>query len=1412
MNTRITLIRDIINCNFVLQRINRNNLQAILKYCSKLIRVFTTISLLIVCIQIITGQNNQIIFQNLQNGLSNKFIRCILKDSKGFMWFGTYNGLNKYDGTNFTIYEHNPDDSASICHNVINGIYEDRDHNLWIATAEGLSLYNRDYDNFIDVNNLKGNTNHLNNVYLTSIFVDQNGIVWTGTIGGGLNSYNRKTQTFEYYSFSTADDQTSDFINCITPLNEKLIWIGTRRGLFLFDILDREQHTIPYHRKDNIGLENKHIVCMTKDNSDNLWIADKEGNLYRLTNITGRIHIEPCFPAVQEKLIIPGRIIALNCDTRNNLYIGKENYGLLVYNTVTTMTQFYAYDEKNPNGIACSSIWSIYPDSLGKLWIGTYNKGVCLFDPFYKKFDSYQRNLYQSETLASDNVKAFSADGIGRVWIGTDGGGISIFDPEKYSFVKSLSTRTNPKLSTDAVMSIIHASDGTAWIGCWAGGVDRLDMKADRIVNYSVTSNGPGDNNILCLYEDDNHTIWAGTAGSGLFRFEKEINKFRQVTDSADGICIPVFSFVTSVLQDSEGNIWVGTLYGLFSLKELSNGKYTCHEFYYNDTSNSISSNRITVIFEDHKNILWFGTFDNGLNRYDKKNNTFTSYQKKDGLASNTICGILEDKHSCLWISTNRGITKFDPENRKYQVYSSNDGLVTDEFNTGACLGIAGNKLFYGGDNGFNIINPEYIPVNPVRPKMYLTGLLIDNKIIKPGKNSPLIKDISSTRNITLTHYQTSFAIEYAGVGYTRTSENHYKYKLEGFNKEWIDADNNTSAAYTNVPPGKYNFLVRGANNDGVWSNLPARLQIQIKPPFWKTWWAYIFYVILISSALYLGFQLRIDRIKIKNSLAMERMAHEKDQELAQAKLQFFTNISHELRTPLSLILGPLESILNSEEGSTKIKSKIQIVQKNASRLMQLVNELMDFRKIENRKMNLRVQETDISQYISEIASCFNMASRKKNIDFTVIHSEKNIKGFIDRNKLEKIVNNILSNAFRYTPDGGTISIVTNIEYQTCNDLKENAPINNTSTIRYCKIEVYDNGKGILAEDLPFIFDRFFQAKSSADQGTGIGLTLVKSLVDIHHGTIKAKSIPGQKTVFTICLPIDKIAYADDEVHNGTMDITEFSSGNTSSTDELPEMQLSDSIKTEKPELLIVEDNEELRNYLENELKTSFRISVAHNGKEGLEQALSGMPDMVISDIMMPGINGIELCRRLKTDTKTSHIPVILLTAKSAIEDQIEGLEEGADAYITKPFSIRILKAQINQMVNNRKGLYSRFSQDVHILPSMYARNKLDQEFLATVINYIVKNISNNQLGVEQLGDTMNLSRSQIYKKIKALTGKTAVEFIRCIRLKEAVKLMETRKYTLSEIAYETGFTSPSYFTRSFKHQYGKAPSDYMKV
>jgi signal transduction histidine kinase/DNA-binding response OmpR family regulator len=805
---------------------------------------------------------------------------------------------------------------------------------------------------------------------------------------------------------------------------------------------------------------------------------------------------------------------------------------------------------------------------------------------------------------------------------------------------------------------------------------------------------------------------------------------------------------------------------------------------------------------EDKAKNLWVGTADEGLNFREKGKDVFTNFRIENGLISNTVKSILADQNGNLWIGGNRGLSRFDIKTGSFTNYTSEDGLSSNNFFDDASLRSSTGKFFFGSSKGFTTFYPDSIRTTQAEPKLYFSDLKINNQSVRPGETaSPLKKHIRLTKDIQLSYDQRSFTIDFVALNNNQSSHS-YCYKLEGFDSDWNCSGPGHNATYTNIDPGHYVFLVKAANREGVWTTAPLRLEITIEQVFWKTWWAICFYLALIVLVVYFLMKIRIDRLKMKSQLTLERLAREQEHELSESKTQFFTNISHEFRTPLSLVLMPLESLMGNNEVPSQLRDRIFSAHKNADRMMRLVNELMDFNKLESGNLQLNVQHGELVRFIVETSASFNEMAERRNITFTVDHNMTELTGWFDKDKLERIIFNVLSNAFKFTYDGGEINLIVKTKH---------AVIANGTLCNCLELVIIDNGMGISSDEIPHIFEKFYQAKSStkiSTAGTGIGLSLTKALVELHQGRISAESIPDHVTTFTILLPVDAIAYQVEEDIETPADIV-YTKNDINYA--LNPVEGDDKSKGDKAQILVVEDNLELRDYLVLELKKEYTVLEAGNGEEGLALALAKNPDLIISDIMMPLKDGIDFCNSIKSDINTSHIPFIFLTAKATVDDQVKGVNSGADLYVSKPFSIRYLIAHIHQIISSRQSLYTRFSQDVYLMPSKLATNEIDQAFLQKAIDYIVNNLQDSQFSVDSLAELFNISKMQVYRKIKALTGKSVVEFIRMVRVKQAVKLMDTHKFTLSEIAFQTGFSSSSYFTRSFKEEYGKTPSEYLQ-
>lgn len=1335
--------------------------------------------------------------------LSNSYARCFFKDSKGYMWFGMADGLIRYDGTNMYRYEHDPEDKTSISHNNINVIIEDSYRKLWIGTSKGLCRYDREKDNFINIDSIAGNKNYLNNSFITSLSFDKDKQLWIGTYGGGINIYDSTSLTFSYINEFSKEKSPIGMkhINTLLCVGN-LMWCGTKGGLRVFNTKGNIPASLKLVDED---VSVKQVTQLTQDVYGNIWLATLQGEVIKVVVNHGYYYsFERNIFGDSTYGANWNTILTISSDHKGNLWVGGENSGLNCLDTKNKKVTYFGAEYGNTKSLPTNSIRSVYIDDTGLMWIGTFKKGIYLINNNTRKFDSYKWGNYKQMDLEGKDISGFVEDDSGNIWIACESIGLIKLDSKTNELQRC--DQINQKLNNKYITALAYDSYGNLWLGTGGNGVYKVNIRTGNIKSYSLESGGFGDNKISYLYQDKSGTIWAGTNGSGLFYFDKITQYFKLLSEENKSNYIPKTSYVSSILESSDGVLWVGTMYGLYELKRENSNlfKYRC--YLQDNKPKSLSSNAIQTLFEDNSKNLWIGTEDNGLNVKRKDSSRFKAFHKSDGLVSKSIRAILKDSVDNLWISGNMGLSKFNPQTGMFTNYTTLDGLACNSFYNNSRLGSSTGKFFFGSNNGFNAFYPDSIQSSTQTPVVYLTDLKINNQSVSIGTlESTLDKHISLTSQIELSHKQRSFTIDFVAINYGKSSQYEYCYMLEGFDKNWNCIGKNHSATYTNIGPGNYVFLVKTFNYKGISNNSQARLEIKIKPVLWKTWWAMLINTTLLGGLLFFLIGIRMERIKMKNQLIIERSAREREHELSESKTQFFTNISHEFRTPLSLISMPLEN-LNAMEGlPLAVKERINTIRRSSDKMMRLVNELMDFNKLESTKLKLHVQEGELVKFISEIATIFNDLATKKNIHFGIHSMIPFLEGWFDHDKLEKILVNILSNAFKFTSNNGQINIIINSN--NCVNFEGH------SNVRCLEIKVIDNGVGISEKELPFIFDKFYQSKSSttvSNPGTGIGLSLTKGLVELHQGSIKVESISNKETQFIVFIPIDRKVFFNDDLYeiSDCVDKPVVSSNLENDDNCTNDWEVEgDEVK---PQILVVEDNDELRKYISLELKKKFKILMASNGQQGLDIALKKNPDLIISDIIMPVKTGIELCNEIKSNLETSHIPIILLTAKTTVNDQVEGIETGADAYITKPFSIRFLIAQVDQIIESRQKLYSQFSQDVYLLPNKVTHNKIDEVFLQKAIDYIMDNIQDSQLGVNSLANLFNLSRMQVYRKIKALTGKSVVSFIRMVRIKQSLKFMDTQKYTLSEIAFLIGFNSASYFTKCFKDQYGKAPSEYL--
>jgi len=1350
-------------------------------------------------------------FVKIREGMTEVVVSTIIEDHNGLIWMGTNgSGLYRYNGIDYNVYQHTLNDSTSISSSLIHCALLDKKNRLWVGTQEGLNLYVRDFDNFKRIP-IKGvNHDSKTNFAIASLIEDNNGNLLVGTLEEGLYKLNLETFTSEQIH-SYSDDEESNLltVNSLLVDRDSVIYAGTNKGLKTIDEESGALRQFSFKKGEEKSTLDFAIQTLFLDSNNSIWIGAVNDGVYRvnLNNSNGDADIRS-IPITKNRIL---SILQIN---EEHLFVATENSGLIELNLDGDLIKEHLHNSSNSKSILSNSIWSLYLDRNDRIWMGFYNKGVVVYDVLYDKFENIESLDNDLNSLKTGSVTGIVEDDDHKLWIALDGGGIDVYDlkSKKIEHINVQNTDLIGGLKTDYIESIFIDSKQNVWAGTWNGGLYYLEKGSKIFVNYTVenTNGGLASNTILSFDEDSFGTIWIGTFFKGLHSFDPNSKKFTY--HSSEPFLQNDFlnCDIRKVLVDENDNIWVGTTQGLYKINKLGMDDYSVISFSDKMSNTTQNNTKTNIIFslKESGNILWIGTSGDGLCKYDTVNDKFEWFNGSNGLSEVNICSIVEDNDGNLWLSGNSGLTKFSLASQEFKKYSKRDGLISNDFNiNSACIDEKGT-MYFGNFNGIDYFHPYDIKVNVSLPFIYLTDFKIFNKSVSPSlQDSPLSKDISETKSLTLSHAQSVFTIDYAGVNYTRPEKNQYAYYLEGLEETWNYVGNSRSATYTNLNNGDYVFKLKVANNDGVWNETPLTLKLTILPPWWKTGWAIFVYIALIILAVFLLNKITQDKLKEKQIIKNERTRRIQKEKLNEEKFQFFTNISHEFRTPLTLIINPIVDIFQDKSLNLpqEVRIKHQIIHKNAERLTRLINELMDFRKLEGDKISLKASKFDIVSYVKDLAIYFNEDASQKNIFLSVDSNVDELYVWADPSMLEKILFNLLSNAFKVTPDGGEITIGILLKKK----LEEMPLTGNDEPIEVFQISISDTGPGMLKKHVEKIFDRFYQVDNVNKRyvgGTGIGLEVVKKFVEFHKGRIEVQSEIGNGSTFSIMLPsghkhLDKNEILDDLK-------TPYIPPKTISVIGEEEQLAVTNTKT----LLIVEDNAELRNYLKKELAKTYTILVAKDGKEGIEIALKKLPDLIITDVMMPEMDGFEFSVNIKKDVKTSHIPILMLTAKSMADDKIKGFNSGADAYLNKPFDMRVLKSQLVQLLTSRQIIFNKYFSEVSEKSISDQTSTLDKRLIEKILKYINENIGNSEINVELLASQFGFSRSQLYRKIKSLTGMTANEFLRNIRLVRAKQFLESGNYSVSDVCYKVGYTSPSYFTKSFKDQFGVLPTEVKPV
>lgn len=1350
-------------------------------------------------------------------GISSINVNCIIQDSYGFIWLGTNNGLIRHDGYTFKNLRSNIEQDTFL-NSEIKCISEGPDHFLWIGTAgNGLICYDMQNERF---DSIRLNTNY--NQRINRIFFLDAHNVLVGTESGLLNihlpeKFTSKTVLNAEIYYAEPPKQEIVHTNFITDLFQnreeqgKYLWIGTDGGLFKFDLLKKTFLSIPTSPQNSIrtfaALDKEHIL-----------VGSFDGGIFLINIITNRKEQNGWTLKINDYLN-DKKVETLVFDDKNRLWVGTLGDGLHIFETSNSgqiSTAEYKKGNKEPFQFTSNFVYRIFKDRQGIMWIATMQGGLGKaviqksgIEPIkLPNIDNADFvNNIQSVDIARDSI---------HLWVGTYGSGLYYIDPDRGALQKySSKSGSGIRLINDMVTFSKEDQQGNLWIVLQFKGLFLVPsailkkIKSGALTGYVpidansvIADNGTINPFVMMLYFDNAGEAWIGTWTS-LHRV-KFIGNLQDITTSTGlkSKCQVTTLFserssllkgftnspVMQIIKDNKQNIWVGTRNnGVLRITENVSNNFRYEIF---NTSKGLKSNQIIDICEDNDKNIWVGT-SSGLSRYDVKSNKFKTYTETDGLPNEIINGIVSTEKG-IWISSSYGMSFLEAGTRTFKNHFIANNDIFNRFNPNSRVIVQNKKVYFSSTEALISFDPNAIFSEPTEPSIFITSVKVNNQTVTVGKriNGNIILKSSVIDNGIITlPYNHILSLEYASLDYSFPQRNQYKYKFEGASDEWIVLNaSQRNIMLSNVPRGTYKLYLKASNSEGVWNKESLVVKIKVLPPFWLTNWSIAFYIIVFIFSFWLYRKIMLQRAEQKRIIEQERFERKKIEELNLIKTEFFTNISHECRTPLTLIINPLEKIIDSNPTDKKLVDQIRIIYSNSKRLLRLIDELMDFSKLENKGLSLKIKQGNIVEFSQKVSEYFRNLALQKNIVFRFESIFPEILVWFDFDKMEKIIFNLLSNAFKYTHEKGLVMLQI-----SAND-------------DFVNIAVTDNGTGIDKAELDKIFERFYQAKnvsSNVQPGTGIGLAMVKSYVELHHGKVIATSSPATGTCFEISIPLGHKHFAKDEV--------EMLTTTENISEEIPE-QVIENLKI-KPSstysVLIVEDNYEIRKYIRNELAECFEVHEADNGKEGILKAKEIVPDLIISDVIMPEIDGMELCKILKSDIATSHIPIILLTAKAAIENQIEGIELGAEVYITKPFSVKFLEAQIFRLIEFKESIYKRFLKENMLIPENAGRNSIDETFINKVLVFIEQNLSEPELNVEQLASSVNLSRIQVYRKIKALTGQPPVEFIRTVRLKKAANLILERKLTYAEIAYETGFATPSYFTRCFREHFGKTPSEY---
>jgi signal transduction histidine kinase/ligand-binding sensor domain-containing protein/CheY-like chemotaxis protein/AraC-like DNA-binding protein len=1302
----------------------------------------------------------------IENGLSNNAVQCILQDTFGFMWFGTNDGLTRFDGKHFRIFNNKGGQENSLGNNFIRTLFEDHEKKIWVGTNKGIYIYDPFTELFSPFTFATQNDVTVSS-RINKIISGGDNYIWIATQGQGVFIFNVKTKQL------IQNSQFSSFATALLKAPDGYIYLNTQLGGLV--CFSPEGKYIRSYEVNNPVDQREIRMATIHFHNQSLWFSVNTTGLSQLDLRTGLVH---------RYTVESGNKIALNIRTIlsyavNKLLIGTDN-GIYVFDTDTKV---YGRINKTSNqpGLSDQSINDIYKDREGGIWFATHFGGVNYLPRSLNPFEHHLPDN-QPKSIEGKAISQFCEDGKGNIWIATEDGGLSYYDAVSHDF-----TTYKPQPFMNSISDFnIHALllDGNKlWIGTNSKGIDILDIRSGKFINFQHIrgdTTSINDNSVYALYKDSHGDIYVGTMW-GLSKYNRQNNKFIGISQIGN------FSHVFDIKEDSRGYLWLACYNNGIFRCTLSKHDWKYYSPEYIRNGRKISGNNFISLFEDSRHNMWFGTDGNGMYAFDYRKERFIGFDTTNQVLPNkVIYRIEEDANKNFWLSTNAGLLCVEPVTKKVIYhFTSADGLQSNQFNYRSSLHASNGLMYFGGINGFNVFDPLKFGHNQYMPAVVLTNLYVNNREVFLNDGSQLLPAaLHELRSLHLNSRQNTLAFDFAALSFQSPLKNLYAYKLDGFDKDWTDIGSNERASYTNLSPGKYLFMVKASNSDGLWTLTPATLEIIIHPPFYRTGFAYATYFIFLAVLVYYSLKYGMNKLKEKHERVLKETIENKEKDALRSKVEFFTNIAHEIRTPLSLIKVPLDYLVLSGKGNEDIKTYLHTISRNTDALLELMNQLLDFRKTDETDFVLKITQCHVSVLLEEIFDQFITTANIQHIQLELVLPDKPLVANADADVLKKIINNLLNNALKYAKDRVELRL--------------------TVFEKSFEVTVTDNGKGIEKEEEARIFDPFYQAKNSKP-GTGIGLSFAKLLATKHEGELIVDRTASDETSFIVRIPLLEVSYNSPEIHPVTNIVKDVSK--QKDTFHL----MSSGAKSDAfVKLLIVEDNMELLSVTAGFFRQEYEVFTAFNGKEALALLNKENIDLVVSDLMMPEMDGYELCEYVKNDPQWCHIPFIILSAKTTISDKISGFDLGAEVYMEKPFSLELLASTIQSLLGNRKKLRDTFARSPFQTPvNEIAISKKDQQFVQRLNCEIEKYIPDADFYIDTMAEQMFMSRSNFYRKIKGIFGISPNDYLRIIRLKRAAELLSKAEYRINELYQLVGFNSPAYFSKCFKEQFGMTIREY---